>query len=140
MLGSIRSSGRDDLNSLVYTTFALVVVGLLGPPGCEREVRAEHPRENAAATERLGADTTEMVRETTKAGGEYLDDAVITAQVKAGLMKDPGTSALAIGVETLKGTVQLSGFVDSADEKRRAEEIARTVDGVIAVQNALSVK
>lgn len=129
------------MNALVYIVFTLVMVALMGPTEFEREVRAEPPTgESGAATERLGADTTEIVRETTKASGEYIDDAVITAQVKAGLMKDSRTSALAIGVETFKGTVQLSGFVDSADEKRRAEEVARSVDGVIAVQNALSVK
>lgn len=72
--------------------------------------------------------------------GGYMDDALITAKVKAALAKDPGASALAISVETTKGTVQLSGSVDSADEKMKAESIARGVEGVQTVENKLTVK
>ena len=68
------------------------------------------------------------------------DDTVITTKVKAALSQDPGTAALAIGVETFIGGVQLSGSVDSVDKKQRAQDIAERVDGVIAVDNALSVK
>ncbi|MGH8647249.1 MAG: BON domain-containing protein [Gammaproteobacteria bacterium] len=71
---------------------------------------------------------------------QFIDDATITARVKAALAKDPGASALAISVETTKGTVQLSGSVDSADEKMKAESIARGVDGVKEVENKLAVK
>lgn len=70
---------------------------------------------------------------------QYIDDATITAKVKAALAKDPGASALAISVETTKGTVQLSGSVDGADEKMKAESIARGVDGVKEVENKLVV-
>ncbi|MGH8603740.1 MAG: BON domain-containing protein [Gammaproteobacteria bacterium] len=69
----------------------------------------------------------------------YIDDAMITAKVKAALAKDPGASALAIEVETTKGMVQLSGSVDSADEKMKAESIARGVDGVKGVENGLKL-
>ena len=75
-----------------------------------------------------------------KAVGELTDDTVIATKVKAALLQDPGTAALAIGVETFIGRVQLTGFVDSADKKHRAQGIAERVDGVIAVDNALSVK
>ena len=87
----------------------------------------------------LGGATVEM-REANKPVGELTDDTVITTKVKAALLQDPGTAAIAIGVETLIGGVQLSGSVDSVDKKQRAQDIAERVDGVIAVDNALSVK
>ena len=83
---------------------------------------------------------TEEVHEANEAVGELTDDTVITTKVKAALLQDPGTAALAIGVETFIGGVQLTGSVDSVDKKQRAQDIAERVDGVIAVDNALSVK
>lgn len=80
-----------------------------------------------------GSDTREST-------GEYLDDATLTAKVKTELLKSDDTSGLAITVETFKGTVQLSGFVDSEREKRRAEEIASKVKGVERVDNKITVK
>jgi hyperosmotically inducible periplasmic protein len=77
---------------------------------------------------------------TRKSTGEYIDDAGITAKVKAAFVKDPAVKALAVNVDTFKGTVQLNGFVDTAEEKARAEQIARGVTGVVGVQNALTVK
>jgi len=65
---------------------------------------------------------------------------VITTKVKAALLQDPGTAGLAIGVETLIGGVRLVGSVDSFDNKQRVQDIAEHVDGVIGVDNALSVK
>jgi hyperosmotically inducible periplasmic protein len=119
---------------------SLIVVGL-AVGGYGQELRAEPPTE--IATEQpapaLGRATEEM-REAEKSAGELMDDTVITTKVKAALLQDPGTSGLQIGVETLIGGVQLSGSVDSVDEKQRAKEIAERVDGVIAVDNALSVK
>jgi osmotically-inducible protein OsmY len=85
-------------------------------------------------------DATEEKHEANETVGELTDDTVITTKVKAALLQEPGTSGLQIGVETLIGGVQLSGSVDSVDEKQRAKEIAERVDGVIAVDNALSVK
>ncbi|WP_079435133.1 BON domain-containing protein [Zoogloea sp. LCSB751] len=72
--------------------------------------------------------------------GEYLDDATITTRVKAKLAEDPKVSGMAIGVETLKGVVQLSGFAKSAAEKGRAEEIARTTASVKGVINDIVIK
>ena len=74
------------------------------------------------------------------AAGRYIDDSVITAKVKAALLKDPAVSALAVSVETRKGTVVLSGFVDSDSQLQRATEIAAGVQGVVTVKNALVVK
>lgn len=72
--------------------------------------------------------------------GEYVDSAAITTKVKAQLVQDPVTKASQISVETFKDTVQLSGFVDTAASKSRAEQIARNVQGVRAVKNDLVVK
>ena len=62
--------------------------------------------------------------------GEYVDDATVTTRVKAKFAEDPTVSAMSISVETLKGTVQLSGFAKSTAERNRAVEIARTTPGV----------
>ncbi len=72
--------------------------------------------------------------------GEYVYSAAITTKVKAELIRDPVTKAGQISVETFKDTVQLSGFVDSAASKSRAEQIARHVQGVRGVKNDLVVK
>jgi len=71
--------------------------------------------------------------------GSYVDDTAITTQVKAKFASDQTVSAMAISVETLKGTVQLSGFAKTLDEKLAAERLARTVAGVTAVQNDIVV-
>ena len=72
--------------------------------------------------------------------GAYVDDSTITTQVKAKLAADKAVSAMAISVETLKGTVQLSGFAKSTDEKLAAERIARSVSGVTDVKNDIVVR
>lgn len=72
--------------------------------------------------------------------GQYVEDSVITAKIKAALLKDPLVSAVAVGVQTYKGTVLLSGFVDNENQVRRAAEIAAGVKGVIEVKNGLAIK
>jgi hyperosmotically inducible protein len=72
--------------------------------------------------------------------GNYVDDTSITTQVKAKLASDETVSAMAISVETMKGTVQLSGFAKSLDEKMAAERIARSVAGVTSVKNDIVVR
>jgi hyperosmotically inducible periplasmic protein len=72
--------------------------------------------------------------------GAYVDDATITTQVKAKLAADHAVSAMAINVETMKGTVQLSGFAKSQDEKMAAERIARGVSGVVGVRNDIVIR
>jgi osmotically-inducible protein OsmY len=72
--------------------------------------------------------------------GVYIDDAAITTKVTAALVASPLTAAREIQVETFKGVVQLSGFVDSADEKEEAERLAEDIDGVSSVQNRIAVK
>jgi osmotically-inducible protein OsmY len=72
--------------------------------------------------------------------GEAVDDSVVTAKVKAKLVDDPVTKAYQIDVETFKGTVQLSGEVDSAEARSRATQLARDVGGVKDVKNSLQVR
>ncbi|MGR9105769.1 MAG: BON domain-containing protein [Gammaproteobacteria bacterium] len=72
--------------------------------------------------------------------GEYLDDSIITSSVVSELAQSDDTSALSIEVETFRGVVQLSGFVDSANEKDAAARIAEGVAGVRRVENDIIVK
>jgi len=77
---------------------------------------------------------------TSESSGQYVDDSVITTKVKTALLVDPDVKSLDIGVETFKGVVQLSGFVNSAEQARKAVEIAKSVEGVRSVKNSLVVK
>ena len=72
--------------------------------------------------------------------GEYVDDSVITTKVKSLLAADDFLKSFEISVETYKGTVQLSGFVDSQKAIDKAVEITRSVNGVKSVKNNLNVK
>jgi len=72
--------------------------------------------------------------------GEFIDNSVITAKVKAALLEDKSLRTFQIGVTTYKDTIQLSGFVDSERNVRRAGELAASVKGVSSVKNSLIVK
>ena len=72
--------------------------------------------------------------------GAYLDDAAITTQVKSRFVENKEVNAAAISVETLKGTVMLSGFAKSTTERNTAERIARAVNGVVTVKNEIAVR
>ncbi|MEI7795745.1 MAG: BON domain-containing protein [Methylococcaceae bacterium] len=72
--------------------------------------------------------------------GEYLDDTVLTTKIKSTFLGDSRLKMLDINVKSYKGTVQLSGFIDSQKEIDRAVQLARTVKGVKAVNNSLIIK
>jgi osmotically-inducible protein OsmY len=72
--------------------------------------------------------------------GEYVDDSVITTKVKSLLAEDDFLKSFQISVETYKGTVQLSGFVNSRQAVDKANQIAYSVKGVKSVKNDLIVK
>lgn len=72
--------------------------------------------------------------------GAYIDDTAITTAVKARFVDDLKVDAAAISVETLNGTVMLSGFAKSATEKNTAESIARKVNGVKSVKNEIAIR
>jgi hyperosmotically inducible protein len=71
---------------------------------------------------------------------QVVDDATITASVKAAIGRDPALKVSELGVETVQGVVQLSGFVSSADSVAAAASVARTVKGVKSVKNDLRLK
>ena len=72
--------------------------------------------------------------------GEYIDDSVITTKVKSLIAADDFLKAFAVSVETYKGVVQLSGFVNSQEAVNRAGQFASGVNGVRSVKNNLIVK
>ncbi len=77
---------------------------------------------------------------TREGAGEYIDDTVITSKVKAAFAADPTVKATEVKVETFKGTVQLSGFVESRESAQKAVELARQVKGVKEVRNNTVLK
>jgi osmotically-inducible protein OsmY len=72
--------------------------------------------------------------------GQYIDDSVITTKVKAAVLNEPTLKSSEINVETFKGVVQLSGFVNSQSDINKALELARLVDGVTSVKNDMRLK
>jgi osmotically-inducible protein OsmY len=72
--------------------------------------------------------------------GEYFDDSVVTSKVKAAILNEPSLSSAEINVETFKGVVQLSGFVNSKADINKAVTIVRGVSGVTSVKNDMRLK
>ena len=72
--------------------------------------------------------------------GAYIDDAAISTKVKAAIFNEPTLKSTQINVETYKGVVQLSGFVESQAHISRAVEVARSVDGVKSVKNNMALR
>ncbi|HEY6281704.1 MAG TPA: BON domain-containing protein [Burkholderiales bacterium] len=70
----------------------------------------------------------------------FAEDGIITAKVKAALLKDPDIKSLDVSVETYRGHVLLSGFVEDENQVRKVARIASGVRGVVSVKNALIVK
>jgi hyperosmotically inducible protein len=75
-----------------------------------------------------------------ESAGEYIDDSVITTKVKAAVLNEPTLKSFEINVETYKGVVQLSGFVRSEANIKKAIEVARGVKGVSSVKNDMRLK
>ena len=90
----------------------------------------------AAALPIVGCAPTAQHRST----GEFVDDGALTARVKTAIATEAGADkAMNVNVTTYRGTVQLSGFVDSPQTVQAAENIARRVEGVRSVKNDLTV-
>lgn len=77
---------------------------------------------------------------TGKSAGTSIDDATITATVKAKLVADKASNLTRVDVDTNSGTVYLNGTVESAEQKTRAEQLARQAKGVKSVVNNLQVQ
>ena len=91
----------------------------------------------AAALLAAGGCAVTRGQETT---GAYVDDTAITTQIKSRFVENKDVTASSISVETLKGTVLLSGFAKSTTERDTAERLARGVSGVKAVRNEIIVR
>lgn len=72
--------------------------------------------------------------------GEYVDDTVVTAKVKTAIFNEPTLKSAEINVETFKGVVQLSGFVNSREDINKAVTVARQIPGVTSVKNDMRLK
>jgi osmotically-inducible protein OsmY len=94
----------------------------------------------AAAAACMSNDEQGSAERTAGNAGRVVDDSVITGKVKAALVADPTTKAHQISVETFKGVVQLSGFVDSSEARSRAGQVAQQVEGVKDVKNELELR
>lgn len=90
----------------------------------------------AALTSIVGCAATSKQEST----GQYVDDTVITTRVKTAIFQEPTLKSAEINVETFKGAVQLSGFVNSASDIDRAVAVARSVPGVKSVKNDMRNK
>lgn len=78
--------------------------------------------------------------EYSRSTGQYLDDKAISTKVKSAMLAQPGVPGTDITVQTFDRVVQLSGFVDTPSQKVRAEQIARGIGGVRAVQNNIMLR
>jgi len=92
-----------------------------------------------AAVALLSATGCAVTRDQQTAGA-FVDDSVITTQVKSRMLADKDVAGTSISVETLNGTVMLSGFAKSSTERATAEKIARDVNGVKMVKNEIAVR
>jgi hyperosmotically inducible protein len=93
----------------------------------------------AAAALALAACASDSPKQ--RSAGEFTDDAATTAKVKTAIATDAGAkTAAAVNVETYRGTVQLTGFVDSEDQASRAVAAAKKVQGVRSVRNDIRIK
>lgn len=72
--------------------------------------------------------------------GQYVDDTALTAKVKTAILAEPSLKATEINVETFKGRVQLSGFVNSKEDISQAVKVAQGVKGVESVKNDMRLK
>jgi len=124
-----------NLNRALLVAAALGCTALAGCTSTE-----DRKSETAAAKSETTATQKKSDAAPEQAAQEVLNDSVVTAKVKAKLVDDPVTKAYQINVETFKGTVQLSGFVDSAEAVSRATQLAKDVGGVKNVKNSLQVR
>ena len=124
-------------------TRVLLVAAALGSTvmaGCASDSEKATPAREPTAARQPAAAPGQPAAAGQQTAGEAVDDAVVTAKVKARLVDDEVTKAYQINVETFKGTVQLSGSVDSEEARSRATELAKNVGGVKDVKNSLQIR
>lgn len=112
---------KSKIRSLCFIVSLVVPIALVtGLAGCDRAAKDQPAPERTA--------------------GEQIDDKALTARVKSALADNPEYKFEEVNVTTFKETVQLSGFVNTADQKSKAEEIAKKVQGVKDVENKITPK
>jgi len=129
-------------NSGFFMVFYLALI--FGLAGCQAEGTAEKAGQKIdKAAESAGQTiekTGEAVAQKAEKAGEYMDDAAITARIKAQILSDPLLKVSQINVTTTNGAVNLSGVVESQQSIDRAMEIVRSIKSVKSVENGLVVK
>jgi osmotically-inducible protein OsmY len=128
------------MDKTAQVTTTLIAASLISIAGCDKP--ATPPQSSAGPMEKVGQkldQTADRAKEQTAKAGQAIDDGAITAQVKAGILAEPGLKVLAIDVDTKNGQVMLTGSADSAESVRKAEQIASAVQGVKSVDNRLAV-
>ena len=105
---------------------------------------AENTREAVATVKEKTAAAVDRTREMASNAGERTaratSDGTITAKVKAGLVSNPDLKGMDISVDTERGVVMLSGFVESKTDADKAVQVAKSIDGVTSVKNTIKVK
>ena len=95
----------------------------------------------AATAVALSGCASDKQPETKRTTGEFTSDAALTAKVKSAIATDVGArTAAAINIETYRGVVQLTGFVNSREQATKAEAAAKKVEGVRSVKNDVRIK
>ena len=131
-------------NTLLTFTFALALAGAVVACNRAETERAEDQvreagEETSAALERAGEEVKEGAARLGERAEPLVEDAALTARVKAKLAADPQVAAYTIDVDTVGHVVTLSGSVGSAAESAEAEKLARDTEGVTQVVNRLTV-
>lgn len=146
-------STRSNPSMLRWTGLAAALAVALGLAGCnkteeqttgQRVDEAINKTEQAAQEAKKKAETAagemgDATRRAAAGAAALVDDAAITAKVKAGLAQDMDLGALKIDVDTSAGVVTLKGEVKSEQARERASQIAQAVSGVSSVENKLTV-
>ena len=109
--------------------------GVKAPADCAKCHKKGDTGANKPAKEKSAASASKN-----ESPGEYIDDAVITAKVKAAVLEEPSLKSAEINVETSNGRVQLTGFVGSRADINKAVEVAKGVKGVKSVKNDMILK
>jgi osmotically-inducible protein OsmY len=114
-----------------YISAIILAALLITTQGCASTTSKEPVAANDKATNSISSE---------ESAGEYLDDSLITTRVKTAVFNEASLKSSEINVETYKGVVQLSGFVNSQMDINKAVEVARAVKGVVSVQNNMQLK
>jgi len=131
------------MNKTAALGTSMLAASMIVLAGCDKPAT---PPSSTGPMEKMGQKidqaaerTKEQAAQATDKAGQALEDGKITAQVKAGILAEPGLKVLMIDVDTKEGKVTLTGSADSAANVQKAEQIASGVQGVKSVDNRLAI-